>query len=78
MISKFKNMYYLIDKMFKKKCFKSCAPKFDIRIPRTTGEQIIRVKCYLPNCTAMAFKSSQQTTRVRVPKSDGLVIGPTG
>ena len=49
-------MYYLIDKMFKKKCFKSCAPKFDIRIPRTTGEQIIRVKCYLPYCTAMAFR----------------------
>ena len=78
MISKFKNMYYLIDKMFKKKCFKSCAPKFDVRIPRTTGEQIIRVKYYMPNWTVMTFESSQQTTSFRVPKSDGLVRRPTG
>jgi len=56
----------------------SCAPKFDGLIPRTTGEQIIGVKGYLPNLLAMAFEGSQQTTSVRVPKSDGLIFGPTG
>jgi hypothetical protein len=56
----------------------SCAPKFDGLILRTTGEQIIRVKGYLPNCIAMAFDGSQQITSVRVPKNDGVVKRPTG
>jgi len=30
------------------------------------------------NKICMALESSQQTTRVRVPKSDGLVRRPTG
>jgi hypothetical protein len=54
----------------------SCAPKFDGLIPRTTGEQITRVKGYLPNCIAMAFDGSQQTTSVRVPKNDGVSPDP--
>ena len=70
--------YYLIDKKIMKKYLKSCAPKFDGRIPRTTGEQVFRAKCYLPNLLAMAFQSSQQTTSVRIPKSDGLDRRPTG
>ena len=45
MFLKFKKTYYLIDKMLKKINLKSCAPKFDGPILRTTGEQIIRVKC---------------------------------
>ena len=57
---------------------KSCSPEFDGLIRGTTGEQIIGVKGYLPNCTAMAFEGSQQTTSVRVPKSDGRVRRPTG
>ena len=55
-----------------------CSPKFDRPIPRTTSEQIIRVKCYLSNWTVMALESSQQNTRVLVPKPDGLVIRTTG
>ncbi len=37
----------------------------------------MRVKCYLKNCIAMDFKSSQQILSVRVPKSEGH-IRPTG
>ena len=69
--------YSLFKKVILKKG-KSCTPQFDGLIHRTTGEQIIRVKCYLKNYTAMAFESSQQITSVRVPKSDGLILGPTG
>ena len=65
--------------MLKKNVLKSFAPKFDGSIVRTcTGEQIIRVKCYLTNTTSMTLESSQQTTSVRVPKYDGLVRRPTG
>ena len=56
----------------------SCAPKFNGLIPRSTGEQIIGVKGYLPNSIAMTFLSSQQITSVRVPKHDGLILRPTG
>ena len=78
MFLKFKKKYYLIDKVLKKNVLKSCAPKFDGSIAGTTGEQIVEVKCYLHKKTAMAFESFQQTTSVRVPKSDGLVSRPTG
>ncbi len=78
MFLKLIKVYYLIDKILKKKCFISCAPKFDGLILRTTSEQIIRVEYYLPNRTVMTFESSQQTTSVRVPKSGGLVRRPTG
>ncbi len=50
--------YSLFKKVILKKG-KSCIPQFDGLIHRTTGEQIIRVKCYLKNYTAMAFESKK-------------------
>jgi len=53
-----KNYFIQLIKCSRKYILKSYAPEFDGPIPRTTSEQIIRVKCYLPNSIAMAFESS--------------------
>ena len=53
-----KNYFIQLIKCSRQYILKSYAPEFDGLIPRTTGEQVTRVKCYLPNSIAMTFESS--------------------
>jgi hypothetical protein len=62
--------------IIRKYILKSCAPEFDGSIRRTTGEQVIRVKCDLINGLKVAFESSQHTTSLLVPDFDGHIKSP--
>jgi hypothetical protein len=62
----------------RKYILKSCAPKLDGIVERTTGKHVIRVESHCVNKMSMASGTSQQTTRVLVPNLDSEVSGSTG